>query len=231
MDLPQSALDKFGREHDLEFGPAHRHQILGALRRFAEERQRYEGWGKDEKHRRAGEKRHLEKIVTWAAKGVGLIGELQKNYPGAWDRLAADGANGWPDLEILRESSDLLAKRRFRAPPHHPILWRLLISLERIFREAGGISTGVHHGRRPRHGPFLNFADFAISHLPRNIRPGSLGSPWEEFFSGRRTRRGFQLSMFSPGLSDITFTSRRERRRERPATRRRPETQFKKQHR
>jgi len=223
MDLRQSGLDEFGHRSGLKFKAEHRQQIVDVLRRFADAWLLHKKMVEDERRRRAREKDYLKKIAKWATKGTRLIDGLQGNYPGAWKRLATDKTDSFrAGLEILRDSSGLLAKRRFHSPPQYPILWKLLISLERIFRDAGGISTGVHCGRKPRHGPFPDFVDFAIKHLPRNIRPGSLNSVWEEFFSGRKAGRNQMLAMSSPGLFDIGFTSRRERRRERRTTRQRP---------
>ena len=208
----QSAFDKLERDTGRTLTNQLRGRIKKALQQFVDDCRHQARLVESEHRRFASERRHLEQMVKYLTKTIALIDEMQQKHPGAWNRLADDETDRWrAGLVDLRDGCEKLRKRRKHALPKYPGLWRLLRSLEGIFKDAAeeGTSTGVHVGRKPRHGPFPEFANAVISLLPRSIRPGDITSEWEKFYSGRNKKRTFQVSISSPGYFDMTFTSRR----------------------
>jgi hypothetical protein len=206
--LSQSDFEKLESITGLKFTDELRGKINKALQQFADDCRAHARSAESGNRRLESEKRHLKKIAEWATKGNRLLEEFKQEHPQAWNRLADDGTPRWRNgLMDLRDGCEQLRARRRRALPDYPIRWKLLRSLERIFRDAGGTSTGVHRGRKQRHGPFPDFVDAALRHLPRSIRPGSLTSEWEKIFSGRK-KGDYQLSISNPKLFNITLTRR-----------------------
>jgi hypothetical protein len=213
ITISESAFDEFEHDEHVKFTPEHRRRTVEALQQFASECERHARLVEAERRRIAREKRPLEKLDKYLKKAIGVVEEIQPEHPKAsTNRLADTQTARWRTSLMDLQKSCNLRKRRRATLPDYPVRWKLLRSLERVFKDAGGTSTGVHHGRRPRHGPFPNFVDFAIRHLPRPIRPGSLTSEWEKIYSARK-KGDFQLSISNPTLFDLTFTSRRVKTR------------------
>jgi hypothetical protein len=141
-----------------------------------------------ESQRAAFDVRHLaSELAAGIERATRLIDNTREEHPGLWVTLAGARASDFDGpLVMFRDLADRSRRYGKRSKPRDLFLRKLLTTLETIFRQAGGKSTGISRGMEPRHGRFVDFANAACSHLPDFCRPEkSLASKWERIRSSR----------------------------------------------
>ena len=213
FSLAGNDFDEFEKAAKLKFNADHRSRIEKAALQYANDRNNYDRLAEAEEHRVVGERRFLDALARSLRRSNDQIGGIKQQHPRLWKRLFGPELSpcrgGARFLEDLQKRCEELRRRRKHAPPEYPIIWKFLRTLERIFKDAGGTTTGIHRGRATRHGPFPDFANAVVRKLPPSIRPGSVKFLWEKYFARRKKGDSYQISVSHPERFSLLITSRK----------------------